>query len=85
MNMNKKESLLITNNVLSILYHIYQRPEDGLSSNKHKAPDVVGDVVDIYNKMLIFNIYFVDFYDQSFERRNQIKQLWMQIILLNIP
>ena len=52
--MNKMESLLITNNVLLILYHIYQRPEDGLSSNKHKTPDVVGDVVDIYNK--IFDI-----------------------------
>ena len=82
--MNKKESLLITNNVLLILYHIYQRPEDGLSSNKHKTPDVVGDVVDIYNKMLIFNIYRY-IYDQSFGRRNQIKQLSMQIILLNIP
>ena len=69
--MNKKESLLITNNVLLILYHIYQRPEDGLSSNKHKTPDVVGDVVDIYNKMLIFNIYRY-IYDQSFGRRNQI-------------
>ena len=26
---------------------LYQGPEDGFTNNKYKAPDVIGDVVDI--------------------------------------
>ena len=60
--------------LIKIKRDLYQGPEHGLADNKYKAPDIIGNVVDVCNwnfgSIRFYNLHQIIYIRTDFDKKN---------------